>query len=88
VVSSLRCGARYAHLGSRVLPARWYLLVSAELALIHGSGDFALAGGTVFRLFEWNVFGLAKPSDYWQLSPAADGARTYLNTSFSIGFWH
>ena len=40
------------------------------------------------KLFEWNVFGLIKPFDYWQLSLAADGARSYLNTSFSIGFWH
>ena len=49
---------------------------------IHGTGGFDL------RLFEWDVFGLHRPFDYWQLSVAADGARSYLNTSFSIGFWH
>lgn len=114
----------------------WYLLLSTELALTHGSGDVAL-GGTVARnrmlfsprlgieteaiprwlrvragtylelaateeghsrlhatggvdikLFEWSAFGLFGPFDYWQLSLAADGARSYLNTSFSIGFWH
>ncbi|HEV8550666.1 MAG TPA: hypothetical protein VGQ57_16590 [Polyangiaceae bacterium] len=114
----------------------FYLLVSAELALIEGGGDFALgrslavdrplvsprlgletealprqlrvragsylelpttdAGharlhgtcGIDVKLFEWNVFGLVRPFDYWQLSLAADGAASYLNTSFSIGFWH
>jgi hypothetical protein len=49
---------------------------------IHGTGGFDL------RLFEWDVFGLKRPFDYWQLSVAADAARSYLNTSFSIGFWH
>lgn len=49
---------------------------------IHGTGGFDV------RLFEWDVFGLVKPFDYWQLSVAADAARAYLNTSFSIGFWH
>jgi len=49
---------------------------------VHGTG------GVDIKLFEWNVFGLVKPFDYWQLSLAADGARKYLNTSFSIGFWH
>ncbi|HYQ42494.1 MAG TPA: hypothetical protein VER11_11000 [Polyangiaceae bacterium] len=44
--------------------------------------------GVDIKLFEWGVFGLIKPFDYWQLSLAADGARSYLNTSFSIGFWH
>lgn len=44
--------------------------------------------GVDIKLFEWSVFGLLKPFDYWQLSLAADGARSYLNTSFSIGFWH
>jgi hypothetical protein len=49
---------------------------------VHGTGGFDV------RLFEWDVFGLVKPFDYWQLSVAADAARAYLNTSFSIGFWH
>jgi hypothetical protein len=49
---------------------------------VHGTGGFDV------RLFEWDVFGLIKPFDYWQLSVAADAARAYLNTSFSIGFWH
>lgn len=49
---------------------------------IHGTGGFDL------RLFRWDVFGLKRPFDYWQLSVAADAARSYLNTSFSIGFWH
>jgi hypothetical protein len=51
-------------------------------ARVHGTGGFDV------RLFEWDVFGLIKPFDYWQLSIAADAARAYLNTSFSIGFWH
>ncbi len=114
----------------------FYVLVSAELALIEGGGDFALGsrlaldrplvsprlglesevfpswlrlrtgsylelpttagghdrihgtGGLDVKLFAWDVFGLVHPFDYWQLSLAADGARSYLNTSFSIGFWH
>jgi len=49
---------------------------------VHGTGGFDV------RLFEWDVFGLVEPFDYWQLSVAADAARAYLNTSFSIGFWH
>jgi hypothetical protein len=49
---------------------------------IHGTG------GLDVRLFEWSVFGLHKPFDWWSLSLGADAARAYLNTSFSIGFWH
>jgi hypothetical protein len=49
---------------------------------LHGTG------GVDIKLFRWNVFGLVGPFDYWQLSLAADGAKSYLNTSFSIGFWH
>jgi hypothetical protein len=45
-------------------------------------------GGMDIKLFEWSMFGLLKPFDYFQLSLAADAARSYLNTSFSIGFWH
>lgn len=51
-------------------------------ARVHGTGGFDV------RLFEWDMFGLIEPFDYWQLSLAADAARTYLNTSLSIGFWH
>ena len=52
------------------------------------NGRFHGTGGLDVRLFEWSVFGLVKPFDYWQLSLGADGARSYLNTSISIGFWH
>ncbi len=64
--------------GSYYEPARLDLAPSR----VHGTGGFDI------RLFEWDVFGLIKPFDYWQLSVAADAARAYLNTSFSIGFWH
>lgn len=56
--------------------------VDMSPARVHGTGGFDV------RLFEWDVFGLVKPFDWWQLSVAADAARSYLNTSFSIGFWH
>lgn len=56
--------------------------VDLQPARVHGTGGFDV------RLFEWDVFGLVKPFDWWQLSVAADAARAYLNTSFSIGFWH
>lgn len=56
--------------------------VGLSPARIHGTG------GLDVKLFEWDVFGLVKPFDWWQLSLAADAARAYLNTSFSIGFWH
>jgi len=45
-------------------------------------------GGVDIKLFRWSFFGLLEPFDYWRLSLAADGARSYLNTSFSIGLWH
>lgn len=115
---------------------RWYLLVTAELSLIQGSGNLGIGGresdvnaivsprvgveseviphhlrlragsyyepplaegvsgrvhgcgGFDVRLFEWNVFGLVHPFDYWQLSLGADASRQYLNTMASIGFWH
>jgi len=51
-------------------------------ARVHGTG------GVDVKLFRWDVFGLVRPFDYWQLSLAADGAKSYLNTSFSVGFWH
>jgi len=53
-----------------------------------GRSRLHATGGLDIKLFEWSVFGLVKPFDYWKLSLAADGARSYLNTSFSIGFWH
>jgi len=49
---------------------------------VHGTG------GLDVRLFEWDMFGLLKPFDHWQLSVAVDAARAYLNTSFSIGLWY
>jgi hypothetical protein len=49
---------------------------------VHGTG------GVDIKLFKWSVFGLLDPFNYWRLSLAADGARSYLNTSFSIGLWH
>jgi hypothetical protein len=78
-------------LESEVLPSHLRLRVGSYLELpttenastrVHGTG------GLDVKLFEWDVFGLVHPFDYWQLSLAADGARSYLNTSFSIGFWH
>lgn len=53
-------------------------------------GDARLHGtvGADIKLFEWSVFGLVRPFDWWQLSVAADVAKSYLNTSFSVGFWH
>lgn len=52
------------------------------------SGRFHATGGLDVKLFQWGVFGLHEPFDYWRVSLAADGAREYLNTTFSIGFWH
>jgi hypothetical protein len=78
-------------LESEVVPRYLRLRVGSYLELpttegsptrVHGTG------GLDVKLFEWNVFGLVKPFDYWELSLAADGARSYLNTSFSVGFWH
>jgi hypothetical protein len=57
-------------------------LVDGARPRVHGTGGFDV------RLFRWDVFGLIDRFDYWQLSLAADAARAYLNTSFSIGFWH
>lgn len=57
-------------------------LVPHAVGRIHGT-----AGADV-RLFRWNIFGLLDRFDYWQLSLAGDGARSYLNTAFSVGFWH
>ncbi|MDF3065636.1 MAG: hypothetical protein K0R38_1237 [Polyangiaceae bacterium] len=45
-------------------------------------------GGLDVKLFRFGLFGLLEPFDYWQLSLAADAARSYLNTSFSLGFWY
>lgn len=57
-------------------------LIAGTQSRVHGTGGFAV------KLFEWSVFGLFSPFDYWQLSIAGDGARNYLNTAFSIGIWH
>jgi hypothetical protein len=57
-------------------------LIAGTRSRVHGTGGFDL------KLFRWNVFGLLDRFDYWQLSVGADAARVYLNTAFSIGFWH
>jgi hypothetical protein len=57
-------------------------LVDDSTPRVHGTG------GLDVRLFRWDVFGLIDRFDYWELSLAVDAARAYLNTSFSIGFWH
>ncbi len=76
---------------SEVLP-RWLRLRAGtylELASTEeGHSRLHGTGGIDIKLFEWDVFGMVHPFDYWQLSLAADGAKSYLNTSFSIGFWH
>ena len=64
--------------GSYLEPAR----VTGATHRIHGTFGFDL------KLFEWDVFGLIGDFDSWRLSTAADAARQYLSTSFSIGFWH
>jgi hypothetical protein len=64
--------------GSYYEPAR----ANGARGRLHGTG------GLDVRLFEWSIFGLISEFDWWQLSLAADAARSYLNTSFSIGFWH
>jgi hypothetical protein len=64
--------------GSYYEPSR----VAQASGRVHGTGGFDV------RLFEWSVFGLLEPFDYWQLSLGVDAARSYLNTSLSIGFWH
>jgi hypothetical protein len=78
-------------LETEVVP-RWLRLRAGsylELATMEGA-DARLHGtvGADIKLFAWSVFGLVAPFNYWQLSLAADGADSYLNTSFSIGFWH
>lgn len=76
---------------SEVVP-RWLRLRTGtylELPVIEdGNARLHGTGGVDVKLFRWNVFGLVHPFDYWQLSLAADGAKAYLNTSFSVGFWH
>jgi hypothetical protein len=57
-------------------------LIAGSRSRVHGTGGFDV------KLFEWSIFGLIEPFDYWQLSVGADAARSYLNTAFSIGFWH
>jgi hypothetical protein len=78
-------------LESEVLKHQLRLRVGSyyEPAIAEGAtGRVHGTGGADVRLFRWNVFGLLDRFDYWQLSVAADGARAYLNTAFSIGFWH
>jgi hypothetical protein len=60
-----------------------------EPALIRGTNSRVHGtAGLDVKLFKWSVFGLVEPFNYWQLSLAADVARSYLNTAFSIGIWH
>lgn len=78
-------------LESEVVP-RWLRLRGGsylELPVTE-EGDARVHGtlGADIKTFEWNVFGLVGPFDHWQLSLAADAAKHYLNTSFSVGFWH
>jgi hypothetical protein len=49
---------------------------------VHGTAGFDV------RLFEWDIFGFLDPFGYWELSVGGDAARAFLNTSFSLGFWH
>ncbi|HEY6560972.1 MAG TPA: hypothetical protein VI072_27035 [Polyangiaceae bacterium] len=64
--------------GSYWEPAR----VETAKDRIHGTFGFEL------KTFSWDVFGLIGDFDSWTVSAAIDGAREYLSTSFSIGFWH
>jgi len=76
---------------SEVVPHYLRLRAGTYLELAtteEGASRMHGTGGVDIKLFAWSVFGLLKPFDYWKLSLAADGARSYLNTSFSIGFWH
>lgn len=78
-------------LESEVVPRHLKLRTGSYLELPVTEEGHARLHGTVgadIRLFRWNLFGLVYPFDYWQLSLAADGAKSYLNTSFSVGFWH
>jgi hypothetical protein len=78
-------------LESEVVPRYLRLRGGSYLELATTEGGNARVHGTAgvdVKLFEWDVFGLVRPFDYWQLSLAADAAKAYLNTSFSIGFWH
>jgi hypothetical protein len=78
-------------LESEVIPHRLRLRGGSyyEPALLRGTNSRVHGtGGLDVKLFKWNVFGLLEPFNYWQLSLAADAARSYLNTAFSIGIWH
>jgi hypothetical protein len=78
-------------LESEVIPRRLRLRGGSyyEPALLRGTNSRVHGtGGLDVKLFKWNVFGLLEPFNYWQLSLAADAARSYLNTAFSIGIWH
>lgn len=78
-------------LESEVVPRFLRLRAGTYLELATTEGGHSRlhgTGGVDVKLFKWDVFGLVDPFNYWQLSLAVDGARSYLNTSFSIGFWH
>jgi hypothetical protein len=44
--------------------------------------------GLDVRTFRFSLLGLNDPFTWWQVSLAADVARSYLNTSVSLGWWH
>ncbi|HEU5073701.1 MAG TPA: hypothetical protein VFU02_06000 [Polyangiaceae bacterium] len=60
-----------------------------ELPVTEGGGPrlHGTVGGDI-KLFPFSVFGLVEPFNWWKFSFAADGAKNYLNTAFSIGIWH
>lgn len=78
-------------LESEVVPSFLRLRTGSYLELpVAEEGEARLHGtiGADIKLFRWGIFGLVHPFDWWQLSVAADAAQAYLNTSFSVGFWH
>jgi hypothetical protein len=78
-------------LESEVVPRFLRLRTGSYLELPVAEEGEARLHGTVggdIKLFRWGVFGLVSPFDWWQLSVAADIAKSYLNTSFTVGFWH
>ncbi len=64
-------------LGSYYEPA-----LGSNAGRVHGTLGFDI------KMFPWSVFGLVEPFDFWTLSVGADAARSYLNTTFSLGLWH
>jgi hypothetical protein len=52
-----------------------------------GSARQHFTFGGDLKLFEWNLFGILKPT-VWQLSFATDLAPRYSNWGVSLGVWH